>query len=674
MRVAIALRVVAIALVLAIAALAWRLAGGAIGLAYLAIYALTLVPGLPFGFALFGRTHAAGWVTGALIGYGLTAILLWATIQVDLPPAAGIVAWAGVSAGSFLAWRHVPPLVTLPTWSRSDSLALALVAFIAPVLLWDPLAAIGTLDDKDNRRYRAYFTADFLWHVALTAELGRGESPPRNPYMARQQLNYYWAYFVPPAIVARSGLFPAQAALLLNALCAGVLFVCSLFVIAWCIVPRAGPVALAVTLVFLCASAEGAYAIWDLQTRGAPLSQLRDTNTDAITAWFFETQSIDSLPRSLWYTPQHAAACGLGLIGLIVAGAASVRNRVAAALVAGTALGLSLIFSPFLGGVFAVMYGATGIVTAARAHGRRFSSLAGDVARAGLASIPVGSALGWCLGAGTFEGAGGAIAFGLSPRAAAAPIVLPLLSIGPVLIPALAGVAVGFRRWPLQASIVGLVTGFFLLYFVTLTLEPIWVGWRAGQIILVTLPALLAAAFAWVADRSRVAGTLLALLVTAAGLPTTLIDWSNAHDVTNDRMGPGFRWTVVVRPDSQAALSWIRDRTPPDAVVQMSIGPRGRETWTLVPTFAERRMAAGKPISLLATAEYDQRSAEADAMFRTTDPSEAWQLARGLRLDYVYLDHVERQAFGELAIAKFYDQRYFTPVFSADTAAVFAVR
>ena len=47
-----------------------------------------------------------------------------------------------------------------------------------------------------TRWYRAYFTADFVWHTALTAELGRYDSPPRNPYMASQALHYYWTYYL----------------------------------------------------------------------------------------------------------------------------------------------------------------------------------------------------------------------------------------------------------------------------------------------------------------------------------------------------------------------------------------------------------------------------------------------------------------------------------------------
>ena len=92
-------------------------------------------------------------------------------------------------------------------------------------------------------------------------------------------------------------------------------------------------------------------------------------------------------------------------------------------------------------------------------------------------------------------------------------------------------------------------------------------------------------------------------------------------------MGPGFRWTVAVPKDTQAAMTWIREHTRVEAVSRCRSVRAGRETWTLVPTFAARRMAAGQPISLLHVTEYDERSRRMDAMFRTTNAAEAARLA-----------------------------------------------
>ncbi len=376
-------------------------------------------------------------------------------------------------------------------------------------------------------------------------------------------------------MVRLGGVVPSiRQHLTINALCAGLLFIGTIFMASWAAVPRAGPVMMAVCIVLLAASGEGLYAAWDIYSRGRPLSGLLDLNIDAITSWWLRSATIDSLPRSLWYTPQHAAACALSLIALVVACRGGAL-RPAAGVIAGVALGLALIFSPFLGGSFALVYGAAAAWSSMRSGPRMLAGLL----RCGVAAVPVLAALGWCVAAGTFEGAGGAVAVGASPLAMAAPGRLLLLALGPVVTLAVAGLGVAARsKYPWHASLAGLAVGLFMLYFVTLSKEPIWVGWRAGQIILVTIPALIAAFFAKAWDLGyRVTVGIAAAAALTAGLPTTLIDTWNAQDVTNTRMAASFRWTVVVPPDTLAATAWIREHTPPDALVQMSNrAPRSR--------------------------------------------------------------------------------------------------
>ena len=66
---------------------------------------------------------------------------------------------------------------------------------------------------------------------------------------------------------------------------------------------------------------------------------------------------------------------------------------------------------------------------------------------------------------------------------------------------------------------------------------------------------------------------------------------------------------------------------------------RGREHWTLIPSFAGRRMAAGLPISLLPLPEYLATSELVQHAFRDHQmPDEASDLARRLRIDYLYVD------------------------------------
>ena len=58
--------------------------GGVSGGIYVLLFVLATVPGLPFGFALFGRDHAAGWIAGTLLGYALTALTCWGIVFLRL--------------------------------------------------------------------------------------------------------------------------------------------------------------------------------------------------------------------------------------------------------------------------------------------------------------------------------------------------------------------------------------------------------------------------------------------------------------------------------------------------------------------------------------------------------------------------------------------------------------
>ena len=104
-----------------------------------------------------------------------------------------------------------------------------------------------------------------------------------------------------------------------------------------------------------------------------------------------------------------------------------------------------------------------------------------------------------------------------------------------------------------------------------------------------------------------------------------------------------------------------------------SLEPRGRETWSLIPSFAHRRMAAGLPISLLRTPEYEALADRADRIFATEDPAEAVAIWHELNIDYLYVGRAEREAF-PAGIAKFagHPER-FGRVFSNDEVAVYVL-
>lgn len=205
-------------------------------------------------------------------------------------------------------------------------------------------------------------------------------------------------------------------------------------------------------------------------------------------------------------------------------------------------------------------------------------------------------------------------------------------------------VAHGGRRGVVQAD----------PFTVSLRADPHWVGFRTGHLLFSFLPALVA----WSYQRLLTAGRIgLAGAMTAgvllAGLPTTAIDAYNAQDVDNLREGPGFRWTLALSPSQWEAVEWIRQATPRDAIVQAEPVSRGRDAWSLIPSFAGRRMAAGLPISLLHEPHYDEASALIRTMFADDDAAQAHRIASRLGVQYVYVDADDRARYP--AVGKFDD-------------------
>ena len=641
---------------------------------YLLFWAAAAVPGVPLGLRLFGR-RPLGWISGLAIGYTTSCIAVWGVLTARAtsgPIFAGV--WAAECIVLWVAARFWPWPADEPSWTRRDTAMFAAVVLVAPLLMAAPYRSLGAADASGTRHYRAYFTADFVWHVALTSELGRFEMPPRNPYMASEPLHYYWTYFLVPGAVTARG--PAvvsnvEQALEVNAICTAALLMASIFLFAWSAGAGSAAAALAVILVVMAASAEGLIAICELVARGTPLVKLRDLNIDAITAWKYHGLRIDGVHRTMLYTPQHGLSCALALLALAPVAQAGVNAPQGVIVASGLLLGLSTAVNPFLGAAFSLAYGLFIAWDATRSR-----SLGTALARHGWAAVPPVVAIAWGTMNGMGSGAGGALTLGLAGFARNAPIVTLLMSLGPVLLPALVAF-VPDRRLPTRPVMLagcGLTVGLGLLYFVMLS-EKSWVSFRAGQILLVMLTVPLANVFGrLLLSRRGIAVCTLVAVMCAVGAPTVLIDLYNASDIANRSMGPGFPWTLTVSPAQQEALAWVRANTPPTAVVQMDPMVRGRGHWSFIPTFAQRRMAAGLPISLLPDPAYRNRSHQVRTIFRSSDPVRAHDLAREMRIDYLWVDDNERRAYQSGVAAIDAATGYFRPVFRNSEVAIYQVR
>jgi hypothetical protein len=621
-------------------------------LAVIAIYTLATIPGWPLGRALFGRDHPARWIAGALMGYALTCVALWAVLAFRIASLLTfVVSWALIAVVTWLLARRAGPAIVLPPWGRSEVRAFCLLLLLVPAVFLFPYRNLGAQDANGNRFYRAYFTADFIWHTALTAELMKYDMPPVNPYLGDRTIQYYWTYFLVPAAIAQegpTGLRDVESVLKTSALCSGLLFVAALFLATWAASLSVIGTALAVTVAVVAASAEGLYAWWDLVSRGRALADLRNVNIDAVTAWEFRGLRVDSLVRSMWYNPQHSMSAALGLLAMPIAGAAGVAAPIGAIALAGLALALATTFNPFVGGLFSLIYGA--VIVADAIRGREVKPI---LFHAIAAALVAGAVL-WCITNDMVEGAAGVVLYGFAGYARNAPVVTLVLSLGPLLLPAVLALwppwGLNRRAWP---ALAGTALGLLVFYLVRLSVEGSYIGFRAGQLLQLALPGLAAVFLARLWTRSRVLAGAIAAALIIIGLPTTVIDTYNAQDIGNRRMGPGFRWTITVTRDEQEAFRWLRAQTATDAIIQMDPEAHGRETWSQVPTFAWRRTSAARPISLMNIPEYGERSRRAHSIYAGARPEAAARTARQLGIDYIFIGPAERTANAPDRLAKF---------------------
>ena len=461
-----------------------------------------------------------------------------------------------------------------------------------------------------------------------------------------------------------------QTCLKANAIATALLFVSAIFICAWTALPYAWPIASGVTIAIVAASAEGSFALWRFWQTGVPLSEVRNLNIDAITNWWFHGVRTDGLPRCFWWVPQHSTAYALGLVALAAVNAAGSASPTPAIALAGLALGGATMMNPFVGAVFALVWGVSVAFDAARS-----GAFVQRILRHAVAVVPVAAALGWVMLNRMAEGGGSALQFGQLGDARNAPLITLALALGPVLLAAVAGgfaTRVGRVFAPALLAVVALL----LMYFVRLNVDPAWISFRAGQLFLIAVPALIARGFAATGAAKRIA-LVVAALAVLAGTPTTAIDVYNAQDTSNVSESPIGPWTVVITPDQTAGLEWLRRSTPQTAIVQMEPLVRERNTWSLIPSFAERRMAAGRPISLLGGtsdgSEYAERSARVRTMYETGDARQAWNLARTLRIEYIWVDATERRAYPS-GVAKFdAHPELFAPVFTRGEVRVYRV-
>jgi hypothetical protein len=532
----------------------------------------------------------------------------------------------------------------LPRTEPGDAVALALLLIIVPLVVGWPFAHVGELT-PDGQAYRAYFTADYVWRRAVVIELAKGAPLPVNPYFAGDALHYYW---MPHMLTGVQYRFAAAWAsldelLLIRSIAIDLFLVAFLYGMTRLFRVRPWAAALGVAFVILSTSFEGLYALFDFSSKEVPISEVRNLNIDAISRWYFQGIPIDGLQRLLFYQPHHIVGYTAGLLGLL---ALAVRTRpvdAAAFAVSGVCLGLSIAISSFAGlmvTVAAMLYELAGVL--------RTRDIKRGFIHALAAAIPLAASVAMVYGLGYVDRSGAVVELVVNRVAVHQFWWVTFLSMGPViLVTALAVPALMSERRGLSILGALAVTSVFFYFFVNVRdHQDVYVGWRVGHFLFMAAAVVVAVLLERLsASTSATQPVQWAVLVVAflAGLPTTAIDIYNTQDITNHNQAPGFRWTLLLRPDELEAFDWIAKNTAPESLFQVDPMARDSETWAYLPAFAERRMAFGLPISMVPLAKYQQGS-EAIRKIYEEPPLAAYERAVRARVNYVLIGPPEREA------------------------------
>jgi hypothetical protein len=647
---------------------------GAFLVAMLVWFAL---PGVLFARRLYGSQEgstAAALLAGPAWGYVLSSLgllALWAagTRHISLLLFAPIL--GGLAA---LPARRLAGALTLPRFTRADAGAAALVLLAVTLVVGLPFARVGE-DLPEGRAYRAYFTADFVWEMAVVAELAKGDMPPRNPYYLNDDLHYYWLMHLLPAVQHRAfgGTPTADQLLLVNAFWSALAFAAFWYFFARHFVSSPWAAAIGCIFVLLGTSLEGLDRIWYYWNRDIPFGALRNTNIDAITDWDYQGMRADGLHRLLLYQPQHQTGYLLGLSAVLALHQARDIGRPALFLLIGSLLGACMLFSTLsfimLTGMCA---GYAGWRIVRGGHWRAIVPCAVAAAAMMLAALGLTDALGYV------DASGQLLTFGLNPKSTHRVLWITFLSFGPVLIAAIVGVILA--AW--ERTIATLTPLWFVLalcgafyFFVDLPDSPNSIGWHAAKVGLVGFTPLvgLALQHTWrhVWMRATVVPALAILGI--AGAPTVAIDVYNNQDVWNRARGPAYRWTVLLTPGELEGLEWIKKGTFKSARVQVEPVVRERDTWAYIPAFAERRMASGLPLSMIPLAKYEKANEEIRRLYLSSTADEAHEAAVRHCIDYLVIGPPERNKYPQLEPLLDASRSRFVPAFRNGTLTVYYV-
>lgn len=538
-------------------------------------------------------------------------------------PALGVT----LAAGLALSFRRCPP-ARIPEKRDYAGMIFVLMLVVAATHL--PFSKIG-YPIEGRYAYRAYFSSDYLKHFSVVESLNNGPMPPRNLNFAGETLHYYWLPYAVPAVTARvAGSTPK--ALFAFSFTVNFLFLFLLLQAGQRFCRRHPWLPFLAVPLVLAPSLEGFY-LWAGRARSSFttfFAEGRSYNIDGLTRWLWNLPQIDTLLRSLFYTPQHLLSLAFLLLFLVFA--AEERER---PWLLSLFLALSLASSFFVGGILLL---ARALFVACR-EGARLSkgalSAAEFVRKLGrefLLPLLV-LAISMVMGMVAFGGTG----IVLKPVGPVEAVILLGLNLGLLTVSGAWGLLAA--RFPSRGFVATLLAvSLVLILAVRIANFESDISLKAGLIVILAL-ALLTCRLGEVPGPGRFAAPL-ALLVLLPGMLTAVLDIRNSADIRNAR------FTSSVAFEEMRMLEWVRRNVPAGRAVQNYPGAR---TWNLsaIPAFSGRPMVIGDrmhgQIFQVRPEVYEERL-EALRLALAGLPATRGDLRR-LGVDYLFWGEDERRFF-----------------------------
>ncbi len=459
---------------------------------------------------------------------------------------------------------------------RREYVEILSAGLLVVVLTWLPMSRIGA--PLDGRyAFRAYFSSDYLKHYSVVEALNQGKIPPENLYFQGEALHYYWLPYAWPASLSRIAGSTPQA-LLAFSFTVNFLFLFLLLKLAGRMFPRRRDIPLFSVWLVLAPSLEGLY-FWTVRAHFSLRAYFelgRDTNIDGLTRWLWGLPQVDTLLRSLLYTPQHLLSLAFVVLFLYFLPLEKERP-----LALSLCLALSLSASFFVGGILFFSWCLYWLGREAISLSRRKESWAefGKAFIPGFGPPVIVLGLSAGLKMITFTG-GGIFLKALTLRQI---IILLGLNMGFLIIGGAAGLLLSrFPGRPMHSIM--LAVSIILVLFVRIENFESDISLKAGLVLIL----LLALACGHLRENRRTAKVFLPLagLVLLPGLLTLVLDIRNSADIRNRR------FTSYVSFDEMRLMEWIRGNVPAERTVQNY--PPAR-TWNLsaIPAFSGHRMFVG---------------------------------------------------------------------------------